>query len=95
MMVHWWPTSVRRALEGRVLERYHQRLADLGVAYDLSDVWQDYRLCAIQSLYVAAGWCAVDSDRSRMGWLWKRQLRLTFAAMEDLACVDLLVHAAT
>ena len=91
MMVHWWPTEIRRQLERPLLERYHQQLLARGVQnYSFADLWQDYRLCAMQSLYVVAAWCVNDKDREAFGWVWRPQLEKTMQALIDLDCLALL-----
>jgi hypothetical protein len=91
MMVHWWPAEVRRALERPLIERYVRALESLGVAgYSVERAWADYRLCAIQSLYVVGAWCADPREREEFAWVWKPQLAKTLTALEDLHCMDLL-----
>jgi hypothetical protein len=88
-MVHWWDTTLRRDLEAPVLRQYHDTLSALGIASDWDQLWRDYRLCAVQSLYVAANWCVDATEREGMRWVWQPQLRKTWAAMEDLHCAEL------
>lgn len=89
MMVHWWDMPLRRELETHVLRQYHASLLMLGIASDWDQLWRDYRLCAVQSLYVAANWCVDPTERERMRWVWRPQLLKTLAAMEDLRCAAL------
>jgi hypothetical protein len=86
-IVHWWPTPQRRALERRALERYHARLQR--AAYPLDTAWRDYRLCAVQSLYVAVAWCSEPQDVERMRWVWQAQLHKALQAVRDLDCAAL------
>ena len=91
MMVHWWDTAVRRQLEGPLLKRYHEQLEHRGVRdYSFTKVWSDYRLSAMQSLYVAAGWCVDEKERQAYRWVWWPQLQKTLAACDDLDCLALL-----
>ena len=91
MMVHWWEPETRRALEARLLVRYHARLLSLRVTdYSIEDLWSDYRLSAMQSLYVAAGWCADPVEVVDFAWVWKVQLRRTMESLVDLRCEELL-----
>src|SRR5690349_12185316 len=91
MMVHWWDTKMRREWEKPLLENYHQHLIDLGIRdYTLNQLWSDYRLCAMQSLYVPASWCVNPIERKEFKWLWWSQLQKTMAACIDLECEKLL-----
>lgn len=91
MMVHWWDTPVRRQLEAPLLKRYHEQLEHRSVRdYPLTKVWSDYRLAAMQSLYVAAGWCVDEEERRANRWVWWPQLQKTLAACDDLDCLALL-----
>lgn len=92
-MVHWWDTPLRRAFEQPVLRHYRESLSALGIAYTWDQLWRDYRLCAVQSLYVAATWCVDPAERERMGWVWRPQLLKTLAALEDLQTSHLLQDA--
>jgi len=91
MMVHWWDTEMRREWEKPLLENYHQHLLRLGIRdYTLNQLWNDYRLCAMQSLYVPASWCVNPIERKEAKWLWWSQLQKTMAACVDLKCSELL-----
>lgn len=91
MMVHWWDTEMRRAWEKPLLKNYHQHLLDLGVQdYSFNQLWYDYRLCAMQSLYVPAAWCVNPVTCKEVKWLWWLQLQKTMTACLDLKCVELL-----
>jgi thiamine kinase-like enzyme len=87
MMVHWWDTEVRRRLELPVLRRYHAALKQHGIdGYSWEQLWRDYRLTAVQSLYVATEWCRLEEDRTKMRWVWLPQLKKAMAAFSDLGC---------
>ena len=91
MMVHWWDTEIRRELEKPLVESYHQQLMNLGIrSYPFDHLWSDYRLCAMQSLYVATAWCVDTIERKEYKWVWWPQLKKTMAACVDLKCVELL-----
>ena len=91
MMVHWWDTEMRREWEKPLLENYHQHLLRLGIRdYTLDQLWNDYRLCAMQSLYVPASWCVDPVERKEAKWLWWSQLQKTMVACVDLKCSELL-----
>lgn len=90
MMIHWWFPEHRRALERPLLEHYWQTLQRLGVQnYSWDQLWEDYRLCAIQSLYVAVEW-GRDDPIQDMAFIWYPQLQHTFIALDDLNCHELL-----
>lgn len=90
MLVDWWPTELRRAYETNVLQAYHTELLRRGVSdYSFEALWQDYRLCAVQSLYVAANWCSNPTDVVKMRWVWLPKLKRAMAAYWDLGCDEL------
>lgn len=90
-IVHWWPTGLRQTWEEPVLRRYHAALIEHGIAdYPWEHLWNDYRLTAIQSLYVTVEWCVLPEDRTAMRWVWFPQLQKALAAYEDLGCAELL-----
>lgn len=91
MMVHWWETKVRREWEKPLLENYYQHLLRLGIRdYTFNQLWNDYRLCAMQSLYVPTSWCVNSIGLKEEKGLWWSQLQKTMAACVDLKCVELL-----
>jgi thiamine kinase-like enzyme len=91
MMVHWWKSDLRRQWEKPLLENYHQHLLRLGVQdYPFTQLWHDYRLCAMQSLYVPAAWCVNPGERQAARGLWWSQLQKTMTACVDLQCDELL-----
>src|SRR5437763_9876643 len=60
LMAHWWETDRRRKLELPVLRHYHASLLSHGVSgYRWEELLGDYRLCVVQSIYVATEWCVV------------------------------------
>ena len=90
-MVHWWDSEMRHLWERPLLEYYHQQLSLLGIHdYTFHQLWDDYRLCAMQSVYVAASWCVDPTERKAAKGLWSSQLRKTMAACIDLKCIELL-----
>ena len=90
MMVHWWETTLRRQWEVPILRHYHEALAHRGVSgYAWEQLLLDYRLCAVQSIYVAVEWLVLEQDRTRMRWVWEPQLRKAMTAFFDLRCADL------
>jgi len=90
MMVHWWDSALRRRWEMPILRRYHDALVGRGVAdYPWEQLLRDYRLCAVQSVYVAVEWLVLEGDRTRMRWIWGPQLHKAMAAYLDLRCAEL------
>jgi thiamine kinase-like enzyme len=90
-MVHWWDSEMRQQWERPLLEHYHRQLSLLGIHdYTFHQLWDDYRLCAMQSLYVATSWCVNPSERKEAKGLWSSQLKKTMAACIDLKCIELL-----
>lgn len=91
MMVHWWEPDLRRQLEIPILQEYHASLVRNGVSnYDWEQLMNDYKLTAIQSLYVATQWCVLEEDRRKMRWVWFPQLCKSMTAFFDLHCCELL-----
>ena len=90
MMVHWWDTDLRRQWERPILQHYHGQLTRRGIGgYSWEQLLLDYRLAAVQSVYVAVEWCVLESDRTKMRWLWEPQLQKAMTAFFDLRCADL------
>jgi len=90
VMVHWWESERRRELELPILHHYHAALERRGVAgYAWEQLLRDYRLTAVQSVYVATEWCVLEEDRTRVRWNWEPQLRKAMTAFFDLQCVGL------
>jgi thiamine kinase-like enzyme len=84
-VVHWWPIEQRRALERPMLARYHECLLRAGCTdYPWELLWHDYRLCTVQSLYVAADWCTTPADVEDKRWVWWPQLQKALQAVQDL-----------
>jgi Phosphotransferase enzyme family len=90
MMVHWWDGELRRRWELSILRRYHEELGRRGVTgYAWDRLLHDYRLCAVQSVYVAVEWLVLETDRTRMRWVWEPQLHKAMTALFDLRCAEL------
>lgn len=91
MMVHWWEPDRRKSLEKPLLEYYLQQLVARGVKeYSRESLWYDYRVAAMQSLYVVTEWFRVEEDIERLRWVWLPQLRKTMIALRELECLELL-----
>jgi len=90
LMVHWWDVDMRRAAERSVVRAYVDALSAHGIReYAFDQAWEDYRLCAAQSVLTVALWCVRRETRESMRWLWLGQLRKAMTAMDDLRCVEL------
>ena len=86
MVVRFWYPERRRWLEQSLLERYFAKLQAHGVSeYNYDDLWHDYRLAAILSLYVA-----IEEAVRVEAWKWYPQLEKAIRAFEDLKCLELL-----
>jgi hypothetical protein len=91
MMVLWWPPELRRELEQSCLRRYHDGLRAHGVReYAWEDLQRDYALGAAQAIYIAAGWCATESDPQPMRWVWGRHAGRVLAAVAEHDVLSLL-----
>lgn len=85
-MVVWWPVDARRALERPLVAHWHAQLVARGIeGYPLSRAWEDYRLCALQGIYVPAAWCSEPKTVATMRWVWEPQLRRVLAAAADFS----------
>jgi hypothetical protein len=90
MIVHRWERELRRAWELPILRHYHEQLTRRGIVdYSWEQLVYDYRLAAVQSVYVAVEWCVLEEDRTRMRWLWEQQLHKAMTAFFDLRCAEL------
>jgi hypothetical protein len=90
MIVHRWDAELRRAWQLPILRHYYEQLTRRGIAdYSWEQLVHDYRLAAVQSVYVAVEWCVLEEDRTRMRWLWEAQLQKAMVAFFDLGCADL------
>jgi hypothetical protein len=93
MIVHRWDAELRRRCELPILRHYHERLAQRGITgYSWEQLVYDYRLAAVQSVYVAVEWCVLEEDRMRMRWLWEQQLQKAMTAFFDLRCAELWIN---
>lgn len=70
LMVHWWKVETRRNLETQTLRHYHKHLGLNGVQdYSWEQLFNDYRLSAVMSIYVATEWCR-GSGRDKWVYIW-------------------------
>jgi HEAT repeat protein/thiamine kinase-like enzyme len=89
-IVHWWQPEQRRQLEFPMLHHYHQQLQQQGItSYSWEQLVQDYKLAAVQSIYVAVAWCVDERERTTMRWVWQPQLEKALTAFFDLDCATL------
>jgi hypothetical protein len=89
-MVGWWETAQRRNLEEPMLRRYHATLRTRGVrGYSFEQLYDDYRLCIVETIGVAVEWCVNEEDWERMRWVWWPKLQRGIAAYEDLHCAEI------
>jgi hypothetical protein len=83
-IVPWWDAAARPALERTALRHYHATLVARGIDdYPFDRLLDDYRLCLIEGLGTAVGWCVEDEECDRMRWLWHTQLQRALAACEQ------------
>ncbi len=81
-----WPTELRRQCEIPILQRYHVRLIERGVAdYPWQQLWDDYRLCVAMGVYVAVEYCRGGVNER---WIdsWLTMLQRSLTACDDLDC---------
>lgn len=95
-IVHWWEPEERRALEQPLLRHYHEHLQANGIHdYSWTQLLYDYRLAAVQSIYVAVQWCRGDREMVVANeWIWFPMLQRAMTAFFDLECSRLWREAA-
>lgn len=73
-----------------MLRHYWQSLQQRGITgYSWEQLSYDYKLAAVQSIYVAVAWCVDEQDRTKMSWVWRPQLEKAMTAFFDLDCASL------
>lgn len=88
-IVHRWEVATRRNFETAILRHYHAQLLTNGVQdYTWQQLWADYRLCAVISVYVATEWCRGGLNPETMP-IWLPMLQKTMTAFDDLRCAEL------
>ena len=93
MMVHWWYPKYRERVEESVLRTYHAELLAQGVSdYSWQQLRDDYRLCAIQSLYVPLAWCT-EGSLDNSSWIWYPKVMYTLDAIQHLGSQELLAQS--
>lgn len=84
-----WPVQLRRQCERQLLQHYHNRLIANGVCgYSWEQLYEDYRLCAVISVYVAVEWCRGRFNEGTMP-IWLPMLQKAMTAFDDLGCKEL------
>lgn len=82
--VPFWPEGHRRALQKTLLLSYHEQLLANGVrTYSLSDLRDDWKICACMAAFTAIEWGSDPRSLKDMRWLWERQLRRALMFLED------------
>ncbi|MCO5191508.1 MAG: hypothetical protein M9918_25365 [Anaerolineae bacterium] len=92
LMVLWWESDVRHALEEPVLRHYHAHLRTNGITdYSWSQLWDDYRLAVVQCVYVATEWCRGGNvaNCAKHQWIWFPKLLQALTACNELRCSEL------
>lgn len=84
LLVLWLEPDLRRKLELKVLQHYHQGLLAQGIRdYSWEQLREDYKLVVAQCIYVPTEWCIDEKERTNRRWLWTMQLRRVLQAVED------------
>ncbi len=90
LMVHWWYPNYRERVKESVLRTYHDELVAQGITnYSWQQLWDDYCLCAIQSLFVPLAWCT-QGNIDNTSWIWYPKVMYTLDALKHLGSVERL-----
>lgn len=57
--------------------------------YSWEQLVSDYKLTAVQNIYVAVAWCIGEAERTTMRWVWQPQLEKALTAFFALTCASL------
>lgn len=88
-MVMRWDADIRRQLEQPILRHYQAHLIQNGVQdYSWEQLFEDYRLSAVMSVYVATEWCRGGLNRDTQQF-WMPLLQRSMTALDDLECSKL------
>jgi hypothetical protein len=88
LMALFWDGEQRRALEGDLLKRYHDRLLQHGVrGYAWADCRRDYQLAVITRVLFMPMWFWESGQRDARTWL---SLEYAWQAFDDLGCRERL-----
>ena len=91
MMVPYWDSHQRQKLEMPILKQYHHQLLQHGILnYSWEQLWDDYKLSAMQGVCIAADWCVKEDELEEMRWLWTLELQRTLQTYFDLDVAKLL-----
>lgn len=83
-IVHWWDIEARRAHEQPILRHYHEQLVKNGIEdYTWEKLFEDYKLCAAISVYVAVEWCRGGVREHHVKY-WRPMLIKAMTALDDL-----------
>ena len=86
MAMHWYP-DLRRAFEGRLLDRYHDTLLANGVSgYSRAALQEDYRVSILWQVARAIWQQSVGIPPV----IWWNNLERLHLAVDDLDCRELL-----
>ena len=90
MMAVWWYPERRRALEDRLLQRYHRAIEAKGVrGHGLYALRHDYRLALIDQI-----WVPLSQSASKLEpWIWCGAFERIMLAYEDLGLDEFLEAA--
>jgi hypothetical protein len=87
--------DVRSAIEGELVDQYHQSLVEYGVnEYDRETCWQDYRYGMLQALLIPCLGIAFAVDTERGQDMFLAMLRRGCQAIRELQSLDLIDTAA-
>jgi hypothetical protein len=85
-IVHHWEIETRRLLEIQILKHYHEHLISHGVTeYPWEQLYDDYRLSAVISVFVAVEWCR-GGVQEQYKHIWLPMLQRAMTAIDDLEC---------
>lgn len=85
-MVLDWEVETRRRLEIPVLQHYHAHLQQRGIqGYTWERLWDDYRLCAAMTVYIATEYCR-GGVHERWIPIWLPMLQRALTVCDDLDC---------
>jgi hypothetical protein len=91
-MVLDWEVDIRKQLEKPILKHYHEHLIKHGVRdYSWEQLWYDYRLSAVISVYVMTEWSRNALNVDAMS-IWMPILQRSLTAFDDLECAQLWQH---
>lgn len=88
-IVDRWAVETRRQFEQQILQHYHAQLLAHGVQdYSWAQLYDDYRLCVVISVYVAIEWSRGGVNEATLP-IWLPMLQKTMTAFDDLDCAQI------